>query len=291
MDTTVTIEVVGCDEGCRRQVQEAFDWFAFVEDRCNRFDPRSELSRLSCRRDEPVPVSDLLFEAIALSLRVSRASKGAFSPVLGREMELLGFNRNYLTGETIGRSFESSEPATYRDVGLDPLKRTVTLLKPLALDLNAVAKGFAIDLAARQLASFDNYVVNAGGDIFARGHNRFGEPWRIGIRNPRETAEVITMLGISGLAVCTSGDYERPSPDKASGHHVIDPQSGRPVTGAASVTVVAPTASAADALSTAAFVLGPERGLAFLESEGVDGLIVTEDLEVVATPGFARLQV
>jgi thiamine biosynthesis lipoprotein len=95
---------------------------------------------------------------------------------------------------------------------------------------------------------------------------------------------LIETLVVSDTAVCTSGDYERRTTDE--GHHILDPSSGASAGGAASVTVLSPSATAADALATAAFVLGPARGLELLEREGVEGLIFSADLDRFATPGW-----
>ena len=90
-------------------------------------------------------------------------------------------------------------------------------------------------------------------------------------------------LRVSDVAVCTSGDYERRSPVPAPRATSWTPARGQPVTDLASVTVVAPTAMAADGLSTAAMVLGRERGLQFLEDQGVGGLLVSPDGTFVTT--------
>jgi thiamine biosynthesis lipoprotein len=150
------------------------------------------------------------------------------------------------------------------------------------LDLGAVAKGLAIDMAARELRPFGDFAIDAGGDLYLAGCNAEGEPWSVGIRHPRQPGAVLETLRVSGVAVCTSGDYERPAV-RAGGHHIMDPRAGRPVDGLASVTVVAPTAIVGDALATAAFVLGRTAGPALLERHGVDGLFVTPDLERMAT--------
>ena len=93
---------------------------------------------------------------------------------------------------------------------------------------------------------------------------------------------------MSDAAVCTSGDYERTVPAAdGGGHHILDPRSGASPDAVASVTVVAPTAMAADALATAAFVLGPREGLRLLERQGVEGLILTPALERYETRGMA----
>jgi len=91
---------------------------------------------------------------------------------------------------------------------------------------------------------------------------------------------------VSDTAVCTSGDYERVGPGADAGHHVLDPRTGRSPGALASVTVVAPSAMVADALATAAFVLGPVEGLRLLERSGVDGLMVSPTLERFATRGM-----
>ena len=153
------------------------------------------------------------------------------------------------------------------------------------IDLNAVVKGMAMDLAARELAPFRDFVIDAGGDVLASGTNPRGEPWTIGIRHPREPGRVLQALEAHDVAVCTSGDYERLRLD-GDGHHLMDPRSGRSATSLASATVIASSAMVADALSTAAFVLGPVEGIALLERHGVEGLLVTPALERFATTGF-----
>jgi thiamine biosynthesis lipoprotein len=153
------------------------------------------------------------------------------------------------------------------------------LIRPVVLDLNAVCKGLAIDLAAQALAELPGVCIEAGGDLFARGHNVAGQPWHVGIQHPRAPGLLARTLQVTSAAVCTSGDYER-------GAHVLDARSRTAVGDLASVSVVAPTAMAADGLSTAAMVLGRERGLAFLESQGVHGLLLDPDGTAYVTPGF-----
>ena len=130
--------------------------------------------------------------------------------------------------------------------------------------------------------------LDAGGDIGLLGPKPDGSPWRIGVRHPREAGQLIGVLTLSGGAVVTSGDYERAfTVDGKRYHHILDPATGLPATSLASVTMVAPTAMEADALSTAVFVLGPERGLALVESlPGAEAILVTPDLDVLVTTGL-----
>jgi FAD:protein FMN transferase len=288
MGTVVTIQVVGHGEDeARREaraesVARAAAWFGDVERCCSRFDPASELRRLSDCAGAPICVSPMLYEAIRFALGVADASNGAFDPTVGQRMEARGFNRRHGTGEIASSGVVSSEDVSWRDVLLDADARTVTLRKPLVLDLGAVAKGLAVDVAARELEPFGNFAIDAGGDLYLGGHNAGGKPWSVGIRHPREAA-LLETLHVTNTAVCTSGDYECKSPIDGAGHHIIDARTGESAAALASVTVMAPSAMVADALATAAFALGPVDGLDFLERHGVRAVLVTPALERLET--------
>jgi FAD:protein FMN transferase len=291
MGTIVTIHVLGDADGVSdsadTDVTRAFDWFREIEACCNRFDPASEIRRLTDQVGVAVPVSAALFEALRFALTVAEESGGAFDPTIGHRMEARGFNRDYRTGELVETGVAADATATYRDVLLDADRHTVTLQRPLVLDLGAVAKGLAIDMAARELKPFANYAVDAGGDLYLGGKNSDGDAWSVGVRHPRQDNQILETVRVSDAAVCTSGDYERRGPG-AGGHHILDPRRGETAVGAASVTVIASTAIVADALATCAFVLGPDEGLRLLEQQGVDGLIVSPALDRYATPGWSR---
>lgn len=288
MGTFVTIHVVGANAAQKSQahsptlreeaVERAFAWFDRVEECCTRFDSGSEVMRLAAQVGVPVSVSTLLYEAVQFALAVAEESGGAFDPTVGYAMETRGFNREYRSGQEIhtaldcdGTPLDGECTASYRDVRLDPERKTITLLRPRVIDLGAVAKGLAVDLAARELSSFENFVINAGGDLYLGGRNPDAEPWSVGIRHPRSDAELVEVVRVSNRAVCTSGDYEKRGAD--GGHHILDPRTGASANGVASVTVIAPTAMLADALATAAFVLGPEDGIRLFDRLGVSGLV------------------
>ena len=262
MDTLVHVNVVS---GASREqiapvVERALAWFGAVENVSSRFEPHSEVMRLSRHVGEPVRVSPLLLELVGFALRLSDATDGAFDPTVGARLERSGFATSYRTGEPISSGVEPG--ATYRDVLLDRRRGTIALRRPAVLDLNAVAKGLAIDLAVRELRAFVNFSVEAGGDLYVAGHNAERKAWHVGIQDPRGEHLLDRTLRVSDAAVCTSGKYER-------GEHIVNGASDL-----ASVTVVAPTALVADGLSTAAFVLGAQRGRVFLDASGVRGILV-----------------
>jgi thiamine biosynthesis lipoprotein len=284
MGTLVTIQVVRDD--AEDAIDRAFGWFREIEACCSRFDEHSELARLSMHVGVPVPASPILFEAVRFALLVAEETGGAFDPTVGLSMEAQGFNREYRTGRTVHTSLATHRDVSYRDVEVHASERTITLHKPLLIDLGSVAKGLAVDAAARELQPSSDFAIDAGGDLYLGGCNPEGLPWSVGIRHPRLDRTLIDWLRVSDKAVCTSGDYERIASDGTA--HILDPRGGASATASASVTVIAPTALAADALATAAFVLGPAEGVDLLMRHGAEGLIVTPGLERFETPGLHR---
>jgi thiamine biosynthesis lipoprotein len=291
MDTVVTIQVSTTqpDEHVRAAMQRALNWFDLVERTCSRFDPNSELRDLTEHIGEPRTASAVVFEAVRFALALADVTHGVFDPTIGHVLENRGFNRHYLTGDATPSGIPSDARSSFRDIQLDARRRTITLLKPLVLDLGAVAKGLAIDLAARELGAFGSFCVEAGGDLFAKGANGHRQPWRVGVQDPRERTAIAYTLELTNQAVCTSGDYERRTSDaQGTEHHLVDPRTRRSPRELASVTVVAPTALAADGLATAAFILGPRRGLRLLESQGVGGVLISANGQIQTTRGFGR---
>jgi FAD:protein FMN transferase len=291
MGTLVSIQVVhsspqhGAEAKADAAIERAFGWFFEIEARCTRFDPKSELMQLTAQVGVPVRVSAILYEAVRFALMLAEESGGAFDPTVGHRMAARGFNREHRTGEIVRTLFIPDDDASYRDVQLDPDRRTITLRRPLTLDLGAVAKGLAVDTAARELEPFRDFAIDAGGDLYLGGSNPQGAPWLVGIRHPRRDHELIDSLRVSNQAVCTSGDYERRTPAGA-GHHILDPRTKASAHAVASATVIASGAMLADGLATAAFVLGPEDGIRLLDRMGVHGLIVTPELARYETRGL-----
>lgn len=151
------------------------------------------------------------------------------------------------------------------------------------LDPSGVVKGWSIERAAELLEAVGahHFCINAGGDIAVRGERSPGRPWRVGIRHPRDADSFAVVLVASGrAAIATSGTYER-------GAHIIDPETGAPTADVASVTIVGPDLTYADAYATSVFVMGIE-GLRWLDEHHPEygGFVVTHDERTIATPTF-----
>ncbi len=152
-------------------------------------------------------------------------------------------------------------------------------------DPSGLVKGWAISNAAEIIrqAGFSNYYVDAGGDFQVAGYNRYGQKWRIGIRNPFNLQEIVKVLAVSDCGVATSGTYIR-------GEHIYDPiHSGSTNHDIVSLTVIGPDVYEADCYATAAFAMGRD-GIKFIETlEGFEGYMIDTNRMATFTSGFESL--
>lgn len=285
MDTVVEIRVATAKPASEAEarIDRAFDAFRQVEAACSRFQTDSELMRACRQIGAPVRLSPYLFEPLRFAIEFAELTDGVFDPTVGKTMEDLGFNRHYLTGERIDSP--AGRSVTYRDVMLNEREYSMFLKKRMVIDLGAVAKGFAIDWAARELAAFERFSVNAGGDLYAGGSDPNANQWSIGIRHPDFPGRIIDSVDISNEAVCTSGSYVRKSEVSEGKHHIVIPATGRSPRELVSCSVIAPYAMMADAFSTGAFALGPAGGKALLEEAGLKGIFIAPDSKITRAGG------
>lgn len=286
MDTVVDIQVVSqkSKEETEEKIDLAFQAFQQEEQACSRFTPSSELMQACQIVGSPVKISPFLFEPLKYAIEMAKLTNGIFDPTVGKVLEQSGFNRHYLTGDRMESL--SSDSVTYQDVVLNQRDRTLFLKKPLVIDLGAVAKGFAIDLAANQLKEFDGFIVNAGGDLFAGGFEENGDKWKIGIQHPQQKDKIMETIEISDEAICTSGSYERRNSKELDMHHIMNPKTRRSPNEMVSCSVIAPFAMMADAFSTSTFLLGVEKGKTFLEEQDLKGLLISPELQIIKVGGI-----
>ncbi|MBI4949696.1 MAG: FAD:protein FMN transferase [Deltaproteobacteria bacterium] len=240
----------------------------------------------------PVAVPDEVFKIITDAVLISEASGGAFdvtwASMRGLWLFTPGNERLPSKDEVDGRL----GLVDYRNIVLDPAKKTVYLkMRGMAIGLGAIAKGYAVDRAMKQIASsgIKDAIVKAGGDMRVQGRGPDGGSWKIGIRDPRDKDRLIATLEVSNVSISTSGDYERSFiKDGVLYHHIMDPKTGYPARGTRSVTILGPDTETTDALSTAVFVLGPEAGMGLIKSlKGVEALIVDSNGRIHSSPGIS----
>jgi FAD:protein FMN transferase len=288
MGTVVEITVLGNDQkSLESAVTEAFQAIDRVEKLMSAQLPNSDVTRINAST-AAIEVSPDTAALMALGQRIAAAGDGAFDMTLGRLKELWRIEEAepYIPSEAeIAAALDGIGPQALHIAGTRVGKSSALL----QVDLGGIAKGFAVDQAIEVLrrAGVAHASVNAGGDIRLLG-DHLGRPWRIGIQHPRNSQSLLATLELDQVAVVTSGDYERFfERDGVRYHHLFDPRSGRPATLCQSVTVVAANAAEADALATAAFVLGPEAGLRFIESwPQTEVMLVAADGSVVLSSGL-----
>lgn len=285
MGTVVSVTVFTHDEERGRDaIEAAFTEIARVEALTSRHAEEGEVSRINGqgRREERFPVSRELATILERSLHFSRLSGGAFDVTVAPLIVL------WLGPEGVrvpsGAAVRAALPKVdYRKLTVNTGTGTLTLPVGMAVDLDGIAKGHAVDRAVRvlRLRGIEAAIVDAGGNIGLLGAPPRGGMWRVGIKHPREDGLVGTLLLERG-SVATSGDYQHFTVvNGVRYHHLLDPSTGRPASGVMSVTVTAARAIDADALSTAVFVLGAEKGMTLVEElDGVDAVIVTGRGEV-----------
>lgn len=237
--------------------------------------PLAILNQTGELRNPPPDVIQLLKEAQVYS----EATAGAFDITI----------QPLVTAAAAGESVAAALPlVNYSQLQIDAAK--ITLPQPgMKITVDGIAKGRVVDgaITALQQSGFANILVEAGGDLVGQGKRPDGSPWRVGIDHPRQAGSLLAALTIAEQAVATSGDYRHSFTEDHRQHHILDPRTGDSPTELASVTVVAPTAMAADALSTAVMVMGSTAGLTLVNRlPHVEALLVTKEMKIMRSPGF-----
>lgn len=291
MGTRCAVEVWAADAAAGEQaIAAVFDDMRRIDALMSTYKPESELSRVNAEAAQhPVAVSVELFDLIATSLQYSRLSNGAFDVTYASVGYLYDY-RNHLHPDDA--AIAAALPGVdYRQLVMDAKAHTIAFGRPgMRVDLGGIAKGYSVDRGIEILkkAGFDRAMVNAGGDSRVMG-DRFGKPWMVGIRHPDDPTRVVLRLPLTDAAFSTSGDYERYFDEAGVRyHHILDPRTGKSPHALRSATLISNTALRTDGLSKTVFILGPEKGIAFIDSlPDVDAVVVGADGKVRYSKGLA----
>ena len=289
-----TVCTVMLFDQARPEVYNAiFNRIREIESRMSAFLPDSDISRVNAAAGKaPVEVHDDVFKVIQRALEIAELSGGAFDPSVGPLVSLWGITGNNPRVPSREEIDAVLPLVNWRDIELDPARRTVFLRQSgMALDLGAIAKGYAADeaVAIVRQARLRRALIDLGGNVITFGRKRDRTPWRVGLQTPHGSrGEFMGVISGWDMTVVTSGIYERFFEyDGVRHHHLFSPFNGLPArTGLLSATIITEVSMDADALSTAIFVLGYERGRALVDSlEGVEAIFIFEDRSVRKTAG------
>ncbi|MFV0264680.1 MAG: FAD:protein FMN transferase ApbE [Kluyvera sp.] len=281
MGTFWRVSVVGIDkarsEELRTKVQNLLD----SDDRLlSTWKNDSSLMRFNhSQSTTPWPVNEAMADIVTESLRVGRKTDGAMDITVGPLVNLWGFGPDK---QPVSTPTQAQIDAAKARTGLDKLtvinradrQYLQKSIPDLYVDLSTVGEGYAADHLARLMIEegISRYLVSVGGALVSRGMNADGQPWRVAIQKPTDRENAVqAIVDINGHGISTSGSYRNYYElDGQRISHVIDPQTGRPITHKlVSVTVIAPTALEADAWDTGLMVLGSEKAQQVVREQGL----------------------
>ena len=252
----------------------------------------SELGALNLASvDQKIIISSWLNNCLTVSEEIHRNSGGAFDPTAGPLMRLWGFYRRqgHLPSET------EIDSCLALLGGYEHNQNSVTKTHAeTKFDFGGIAKGFAVDRAVANLKAegMKNGLIDLGGNIYCLGSPKDRNYWSVGIKDPLNKNRIVARVEMSNKAIATSGAYERfVEIDGVRYGHIMNPVTGKPATGLLSATVIADSGIIADGLSTALFVLGPEKARELLKNyyQEVEAILIIQDKEkarILVTPGL-----
>ncbi|HBR0921759.1 TPA: FAD:protein FMN transferase ApbE [Klebsiella quasipneumoniae subsp. quasipneumoniae] len=291
MGTFWRVSVIGVDEAkaqaLRAKVQAQLD----ADDRLlSTWKNDSALMRFNHAADtRPWPVSEAMADIVTLSLRIGAKTDGAMDITVGPLVNLWGFGPDK---QPVATPDAQAIAAAKARTGLQHLQVINQSgrqflqkdIPDLFVDLSTVGEGYAADHLARLMEQegISRYLVSVGGALVSRGMNGEGKPWRVAIQKPTDRENAVqAIVDINGHGISTSGSYRNYYElDGKRISHVIDPQTGQPITHKlVSVTVIAPTALEADGWDTGLMVLGPEKAQQVVREQGLAVYMIVKEGE------------
>ncbi len=280
--------------GAEKVFDKVFHEVNRLDNVMSNYKPESDLSKINRKAaSESVSCDDELAYIIEQSIEYGDITQGAFDITIGPLMKKWGFfkaqgripDNNELDSVLQSVSYknirieEKTKKSLFRGSNSE---KVISFVNPhTQVDLGGIGKGYAVDVAMKLLRKngIRSALINFAGNVYASGSPPGRKSWIIGLQHPRNSKEILGSFEVTDKAVSTSGDYEKFFTMNGERYsHIIDPRSGIPVKGIASVTIIADSATKADALSTGVFVLGLDKGMKLIEKlSDVEGIIVYEE--------------
>lgn len=261
----------------KEAVKIAFNEISRIERLLSKYNPESEVSKLN--KFGTLKASPETFYVIKKAKEFYSLSNGAFDITVAPLMEIWGFTSKQYSLPSEEKIKEALKLVGSNKIILHDNSFVIQFkTSGMKIDLGAIAKGYAVDCAIEKIKKhgIKDCLINAGGQIYCLG-DKYGKPWRVAIRNPREDG-LVNYLKLKDRAISTSGDYEQYfTKGKKRYAHIINPKTGYPAESSiASVTVIAMDGLTADALSTSIFVLGKEKGELMAKKLGITEVRIIE---------------
>jgi len=253
--------------------------FHEVETTLSRFNADSELSRLNKAGGVPFLASNLLFTVVTMAKEAANLTGGIYDPAILPYLLAAGYDRSFekLSEQADSPLYQLNGRFTWRDINLEPDSSIITMPPGCGLDLGGIGKGWTVDRVCESLRGLTGYAIDAGGDMVLGGRRADGSLWSVGVADPLQPQDNLTVLELSNCAICTSTTKRRSwHRDGIPGHHLIDPRTGKSASSTViSATVIAESAMMAELIAKTALILGPDEGMQFIRNQpGTQGIFV-----------------
>ncbi|MEP7284424.1 MAG: FAD:protein FMN transferase [Chloroflexota bacterium] len=266
-----------------RPLEKVRDWFEHWESIFSRFRATSELSHLNAQAGHTIKVSLPMFEVITAAVQAAAVTDGVFNPLILGALVSAGYDHSFNAEHFIpGSTLTDHTVGDWREIVLDSAALTVRLPAASRLDLGGIVKGWAAQKTAQRLSMVGPCLVDAGGDIVARGTPDETGGWLVSIRHPDLSQTLYTVL-LTDSTIATSGiDYRHWTRDGQTLHHLIDPRTGQPAeSDILSASVIAPDAVQAEVWAKTALITG--------QLPDLPALLIRRDYSVLHETSFDQL--
>lgn len=277
-------------------IQNAIDEIERIENLISEWRPQTQISKVNQNAGiQAVKVDDEIIELTRRAIVFSELSNGAFDISFASIDKVWKFDKSMTKLPSKRKIRKSVEKIDYRNILIDTIHQTLFLKKKgMKIGFGSTGKGYAADKAKELLMSqgIEAGLINASGDISCWGFPPDSDSWTVGITNPLKKNAVFATVPLHGKSVTTSGNYEKFATINGKRYtHIIDPRSGWPVQGLASVTVFGPSAEMCNGFSTSIMVLGQEKGLEMLNQyPDYSGILISDSGEISTSKNLSAIE-
>jgi thiamine biosynthesis lipoprotein len=286
LGTVVEIQVRDDDKKADDAISKAFEEMKRIDDLFTTFNDQSPVFKINNQIDTIIKVDTEIYNLIILCDSITKLSDGCFDVSLNNIIKVWGFDSDNFR---VPAQYEIDSALMLSGWNNIKILAEDKIFKKKKIELNfgAIAKGYAVDKAIDVLRNSEikEALVNAGGEISVIGNN-----WTVGIQYPRKINSIIKKIKLNENTIATSGDYEQYfEVDGIRYHHILDPKTGYPSTGLQSVTIINKSNTFADALATAVFVMGKEKGMKLIESlDDTEVMMIDSNGNIFYSSGFEK---
>ncbi len=292
MDTLVQMRAHG--ENAEIAVEESMERIREIENLMSKTIETSDIYKLNNNPETEIEIDSESRNVLKKALEYAELTAGDFDPTIGALVELWGIGT-----EDAAVPEQAEIEAALANTGYKHLiineKSAEINQKGVKIDLGGIAKGYAAEEVKKvvQKYNIEHAFVNLGGNVLVIGDKVDGSPWKIGIQDPREgRGNVMAVVDAVDKTIVTSGNYERYFEENGKlYHHILNPKTGYPAeNNLLSVSIISENSFDADALSTAVYVMGVEKGIKFIDNmENIDVMFITEELDVYLSSGLKKI--